>query len=226
MIQITSFCAKLIILGRYPEIENRAPQTSPFRSLYAREHYGTLFSCFRSQNRVSLSISLPHLTVPWPRTGITPDADWIPSDWPFIVVSINPKQHAVYGLWLPTGGRSFWENRWVPAARMKTQLDWLGQSRQKTMECRSGNRRCLHQRFQQRPIPWKLTNMQKLFVSNRIWKQRTRPVSSNYRTKPRRKVAQMCAISMRIDQSEGDWPHLAPYRVWGQYGGQPARGEW
>ena len=108
----------------------------------------------------------------------------------------------------------------------KPSLPWLGQSRQKIMECRSGNRRCLHQRFQQRPIPWKLTNMQKLIVSNRIWKQRTRPVSSNYRTKPRRKVAQMCAISMRIDQSEGDWPHLAPYRVWGQYGGQPARGEW
>ena len=71
------------------------------------------------------------------------------------------------------------------------------------VECRSGNRRCLHQRFQQRPIPWKLTNMQKLIVSNRIWKQRTRPVSSNYSTKPRRKVAQMCAISMRIGQSGG-----------------------
>ena len=80
---ITRFCAKLWILGRYPEIKNRAPQTSPFRSLYAREHYGTLFSCFGSQNRVSLTISLPHLTVPWPRTGITPDADWIPSDGPF-----------------------------------------------------------------------------------------------------------------------------------------------
>ena len=40
--------------------------------------------------------------------------------------------------------------------------------------------------------------------------------------------ANMCNfdLGLRIGQSGGDWPHLAPYRVWGQYGGQPARGEW
>ena len=42
---------------------------------------------------VSEVVSLPHLTVPWPRTGITPDADWIPADWPFL--SHQPKLHTL-----------------------------------------------------------------------------------------------------------------------------------
>ena len=62
MIQIPSFSAHVLLFVRYREIKNRGPQTPPFGSLYTPEHGGTVFSCFGSRNRVSLSIYLPHLT--------------------------------------------------------------------------------------------------------------------------------------------------------------------
>ena len=85
---ITSFCAKLWILGRYPEIENWVPQTSPFRSLYTREHGGTIFSCFRSRNRVSLTIyhsPLAGWPPYWPQTRYGARCGQSPSDWAILI---------------------------------------------------------------------------------------------------------------------------------------------
>ena len=90
MIQITRFSAKLWILGRYPEIENWVPQTSPFRSLYTREHGGKIFSCFRSRNRVSLTIyhsPLAGWPPYWPQTRYGPRCGQSPPDWPIL----NPR---------------------------------------------------------------------------------------------------------------------------------------